>query len=70
MFGRHQGSPVDWKQKEREEEEIKDRESLWREPRHRHGATYRNGRAEGPVGSGEGQGFCFSHIKFSMPVRP
>ena len=39
MFGRHQGSPVDWKQKEREEEEIKDRESLWREPRHRRGAT-------------------------------
>lgn len=70
MFRRRQGSPVDWKQEEREEEEIKDHESLWREPRHRCGATYRNGRAEGPVQSGEGQRFCFSHSKFSMPVRP
>lgn len=46
MFGRCQGSPVDWKQEKGEEEEIKDHESLWLEPLHRCGTTYRNGRAE------------------------
>ena len=47
MFGRCQGSPVDWKQEKGEEEEKKDHESLWLEPLHRCGAIYRNGRAEG-----------------------
>lgn len=66
MFGRCQGSPVDWKQEKGEEEEKKDHESLWLEPLHRCGAIYRNGRA----GVRRGSGVLFQPCQFLMPVRP